>query len=31
VKLKTGDHREGTKGHKEGKEKCRDPSRKGKE
>jgi len=31
VKLKTGDHREGIKGQKEGKENCRDPSREGKE
>jgi hypothetical protein len=31
VKLKTGDHREGIKGQKEGKENCRDPGREGKE
>jgi hypothetical protein len=27
VKLKTGDHREGIKGQREGNEKCRDPGR----
>jgi hypothetical protein len=31
VKLKTGDHREGIKGQKEGKENCRDPGKEGKE